>query len=187
MTLLYPDQPLSDPELQAAALEGSVIPTGYAYRLYGVPETPEIRGASLIYVADKRFVVEGFTAAWIHGALERCPRRIHVKRASIKRLAHVHDPRLIFRDLAVRAEWQEQIGGINVTSPGLTFADVLRIDGNEAHIAASRLARLHPGVIDEVEEYLPKTKRAEGLTRARNRLGLIARQHEREQNAAKTK
>ncbi len=136
--LYFADDRLSTAELSAARLDGHVIELGDAYIPADAVETTALRAGSLGAILGDTLAATHLTAAWIHGSLHDPPARHTVQRAVSRRLHHVIGQRLVYRDPAVGHDDLVLIGGVWVTSPTRTLADLARV-ADAAHEHAARL------------------------------------------------
>jgi hypothetical protein len=117
---------LSEAELTAACLDGDLVALGEAYVPADVAETPPLRGASLMPLVGDTLAATHLSAAWVHGVLDEPPARHTVQRAVPRRLHHVIDRRLVYRDRCVDAADLQMLGGAAVTTRARTIADLAR-------------------------------------------------------------
>lgn len=136
--LYFADDRLSCAELTAACLDGHLVALGDAYMPADAVETPALRAGSLARILGDTLAATHLTAAWIHGCLPEPPARHTVQRAVSRRLHVVPDRHLVYRDLTVASEDLRLIGGVLVTTPDRTLADLARVD-DTAHVHAARL------------------------------------------------
>jgi len=136
--LYFADDRLSLAELTAARLDGDVVELGEAYIPADAVETRALRAGSLAGILGDTLAGTHLTAAWIHGALPAPPARHTVQRAVARRLHRIPMRHLVYRDLAVDPVDLEIIGGVRVTSPVRTLADLARVP-DDAHVRAARL------------------------------------------------
>ncbi|MET0735466.1 MAG: hypothetical protein ABWY55_07470 [Microbacterium sp.] len=152
--LYFADERLSPAELSAACLDGDLVELGDAYIPADAVETRALRAGSLRGILGSTIAATHLSAAWIHGALSEPPARHTVQRAVSRRLHHVMGRRFLYRDLAVDIDDLLLVGGVWVTTPGRTLADLSRIaDASHVH-AAQRLAETHPGLRAEAIAWL---------------------------------
>ncbi len=136
--LYFAGERLSTAELSAARLDGHLVELGEAYIPADAVETRELRAGSLGALLGDTLAATHLSAAWVHGALAEPPARHTVQRAVPRRLHHVLGRRLIYRDLQVDPHDLVRIGGVWVTVPVRTLADLSRI-GDDAHVRAATL------------------------------------------------
>jgi hypothetical protein len=136
--LYFVDDRLSLAELSAACLDGHLVEVGEAYIPADAVETAALRAGSLGGLLGDVLAATHLTAAWVHGALPDPPSRHTVQRAVPRRLHHVIGRRVRYRDPYVAAADLVRIGGVHVTSPARTLADLARVD-DAAHRRAARL------------------------------------------------
>lgn len=124
--LYYAGDRLSGAELSAARLDGDVVEIGEAYMPADAVETRELRAGSLRPRLSAALALTRESAAWVHGALAEPPVRHRVQRLSPRRIHHVLDVRLVYRDVALRVVDVEVIAGVAVTTPAKTLGDLAR-------------------------------------------------------------
>jgi hypothetical protein len=147
--LYFADERLSPAELSAARLDGHLVELGDAYIPADAVETTALRAGSLRGILGETLAATHLSAAWIHGALHEPPARHTVQRAVSRRLHHVMGRRIVYRDLAVDPGDLLVIGGVRVTSPERTLADLARVVDDEHATAARLLAEAFPGLADD--------------------------------------
>lgn len=123
---------LSPAELSAARLDGHLVEIGEGYMPADAVETAAMRAASLLPLLRRgeagEVAAAQLSAAWIHGAVDDPPARHVVQRAVTHRLRWSTGARTRYSDaLLPRAEVQV-IGGILVTTPARTLADLARAE-----------------------------------------------------------
>lgn len=143
--LYFAHERLSPAELSAARLDGHLVELGEGYIPADAVETAGLRAASLLPVVDERLAATHTTAAWIHGALEEPPARHTVQRAVARRIHHVLDHRLAYRDACVEPRDLVRLGGVLVTTRARTLADLTRLlasgdRSRSVRVACRRLA-----------------------------------------------
>lgn len=126
---------LSRAELSAACLDGDVIALGEAFVPADVVETAALRAASLAEMLGASLAASHLSAAWIFGGIDDPPTRHGAQRAVGRRLHHIIDRRLVYHDSFVPPEDLVQVGGVRVTKPARTLADLARAP-TEAHVRA---------------------------------------------------
>jgi hypothetical protein len=139
--LYFPGQRLSEAELTAACLDGHLVAVGDGFIAADAVETPALRGASLRPLLGDALAATGLSAAWVHGAPDAPPSRHRVQRVTVRRLHHVIDRRLEYHDRRIPAGDLLLIGGIWVTTPTRTLADLAREPGPACEAAAGMLLR----------------------------------------------
>lgn len=144
--LYFAGDRLSPAELSAACLDGHLVELGDGYIPADAVETRALRAASLTEILGTALAATHMSAAWVHGALADPPARHTVQRAVPRRLHHVLGRRIVYRDLCVDSADLQLIGGVRVTSPVRTLADLARIPDDLHAEAARRLADLAPGL-----------------------------------------
>ncbi len=152
--LYFADERLSQAELSAARLDGHLVELGEAYIPADAVETRELRAGSLRGLLGDTLAATHLSAAWVHGALHDPPARHTVQRAVARRLHQVIGRRLLYRDLSVDPADLMSIGGVLVTVPVRTLADLSRIP-DDAHTHAARLmADAAPGLAAQAIDWL---------------------------------
>ncbi len=124
--LYFAGDRLSGAELCAARLDGDVVEIGEAYMPADAVETRELRAGSMRERLSPALALTRESAAWVHGALAEAPVRHRVQRLSPRRIHHVFDVRLVYRDVALRVSDVQTIAGIAVTTPEKTLGDLAR-------------------------------------------------------------
>ncbi|MFT4231136.1 MAG: type IV toxin-antitoxin system AbiEi family antitoxin [Microbacterium sp.] len=143
----------SPAELSAARLDGHLVELGEGFVPADAVETPALRAASLAPLVDDRLAATHLSAAWVHGAVDEPPAQHAVQRAVGHRIRPVVDHRVVYRDVQLDARDVVRIGGVLVTTPVRTLADLARQsasgpDGAQVAEAISRLAA-HAGAARE--------------------------------------
>lgn len=136
--LYFADGRLSPAELSAARLDGHLVELGEAYIPADAVETRELRAGSLRGLLGETLAATHLSAAWVHGALPDPPARHTVQRAVARRVHQVLDRRLRYRDLSVDPRDLQRIGGVWITDPVRTLADLSRVADAE-HLRAAEL------------------------------------------------
>ena len=121
-----PHERLTPAELSAARLDGHLVELGEGYIPADAVETAGTRAASLRGVLGQALAATHLTAAWVHGAVDEPPVRFDVQRAVPHRLHHVIDRRLTYRDVQLEPRNLQRVGGVLVTTPARTLADLAR-------------------------------------------------------------
>ncbi|QIG40691.1 hypothetical protein G5T42_15430 [Microbacterium sp. 4R-513] len=144
--LYFPGDRLSRAELSAARLDGDVVELGEAYIPADAVETMALRAGSLRGILGETLAATHLSAAWVHGALVGPPARHTVQRAVEWRVHQVIDRRVVYRDPQVAADDLWRIGGVLVTSPQRTLADLARVPDDEYAEAARLFSDAFPGL-----------------------------------------
>ncbi|MBN9182068.1 MAG: hypothetical protein J0I97_12595 [Microbacterium sp.] len=165
--LYFADDRLSTAELSAACLDGHLVELGEAYIPADAVETAALRGGSLARLLGDVLAATHLSAAWVHGALPVPPSRHTVQRAVPRRLHHLIGRRFQYRDLCVAAHDLDRIGGVLVTTPARTLADLSRV-ADRVHRNAARLmvaeGIVDPGAaIDWLERSVPVPHKRQAL------------------------
>lgn len=142
--VLFPNRGHSHAELSAARIDGRLVELGEGYIPADAVETPALRAASLTPVLGDRLAATHLTAAWVHGAVDELPARLHVQRAVPQRIRPVIDHRIVYRDSALRSQDVTGLGGVLVTTPARTLADLARdrVGGADDGPTVDAIARL---------------------------------------------
>ncbi|TDN92933.1 type IV toxin-antitoxin system AbiEi family antitoxin [Microbacterium sp. BK668] len=144
--LYFPGDRLSPAELSAARLDGDVVELGEAYIPADAVETRALRAGSLRGILGETLAATHLSAAWVHGALPEPPARHTVQRAVPWRIHQVIDRRAIYRDPEVATDDLWRIGGVLVTSPQRTLADLARVPDDDYAEAARLVSDAFPGL-----------------------------------------
>jgi hypothetical protein len=144
--LYFPGDRLSSAELSAARLDGDVVELGEAYIPADAVETMALRAGSLGSILGATLAATHVSAAWVHGALDEPPARHTVQRAVSWRLHHVVGRRVVYRDPSIAPDDLWRVGGVMVTSPVRTLADLARVPDDEYADAARRFSDAVPGL-----------------------------------------
>lgn len=144
--LYFVDEQLSLAELSAARLDGHLIEVDAAYMPADTVETPSARAASLGPLLRDLMAATHLSAAWVYGAISDPPTRHTVQRAVQHRIHGVIHRRLHYRDTNLPEDDLYRIGGVFVTTPARTAADLARVGDAEHRAALDGLAR-DPGTI----------------------------------------
>ncbi len=145
---------LSIAELSAACLDGHLVGLGEGYIPADAVETAALRAGSLVELLGDSLAASHLSAAWIHGALPDPPARHTVQRCVPHRLHHVFGRRIVYRELRVEDADLHRIGGVLVTSPARTLADLARVRDAEHARAARWLAEAMPGLVEQAREWV---------------------------------
>jgi hypothetical protein len=138
--LYSPGSVLSIAELSAARIDGHLVEIGDAYIPADAVETPALRAASVAGVVPAGCAATLVTAAWIHGAVPDPPHRMTVQRARSHGRRLDRTARIDYRDSLIRADDLVLLGGVHVTTPTRTLADLARWRDPAAHDAARAMA-----------------------------------------------
>ncbi|KAA9110546.1 hypothetical protein [Microbacterium rhizomatis] len=152
--LYFADDRLSIAELSAARLDGHLVELGEGYIPADAVETSALRAASLTELLGHTLAATHLSAAWVHGALPDPPARHCVQRCVPQRLHHVFGRRIVYRELRVLDEDLHRIGGVLVTSPARTLADLARVPDAQHLRAATSLAAATAGLAATAWEWL---------------------------------
>lgn len=139
--LYFADERLSLAELSAARLDGHVVEVDAAYMPADAVETSAMRAASLAPLLRGLLALTHLSAAWVHGALSEPPVRHTVQRAVPHRIHGVIHRRLHYRDASLPDSDLLLIGGVLVTTPARTVADLARVADADHRAALDGFAR----------------------------------------------
>lgn len=142
---------LSIAELSAARLDGHLVELGEGYIPADAVETAHLRAFSLRELLGPHLAATHESAAWIHGALGEPPPRHRAQRAVSRRLHHVIDRRLVYRDGCLAGADLCTFAGVWVTTPVRTLADLARRahHDDDAAQAVREFCRYAPGLAAE--------------------------------------
>lgn len=152
--LYFEGDALSLAELTAARLDGHTVELGDAFIPADAVETPALRAGSLAALLGDVLAATHLSAAWVHGGLPDPPARHTVQRAVPRRLHRTFGRRLVYRDLCVDPDDLWLLGGVWVTHPVRTLADLVRIGDDENVRAARLLAQAQPDLVERAQEHL---------------------------------
>ncbi len=152
--LYFAGAPLSSAELSAARLDGHLVELGEGYIPADAVETGALRAASLAGLLGETLAATHLSAAWVHGAVAEPPARHTVQRAVPRRIHQVIDRRLIYRDPQISPDDLMHVGGVRVTTPVRTLADLARTDDDVHTRAALQLADAHPALVPGATTWL---------------------------------
>ena len=156
--LYFPGDRLSPAELSAARLDGDVVELGDAYIPADAVETQALRAGSLHAILGDTLAATHLSAAWILGAIEEPPSRHTVQRAVTHRLHHVMGRRIVYRDPSIPSDDLWSVGGVFVTSPRRTLADLARVPQDGFADAARGLSDANPGLAHEAMSWFAERK-----------------------------
>jgi hypothetical protein len=172
----FPGEPLDRAELAAARIDGHLVELGEGYVPADLVESVALRAATLRPLLGDALAATHLTAAWVHGAVDEQPSRWELQRAVPHRTTHLLNPRVKYRDMQVDAHHLQRIGGVLVTSPARTLADLARSRGADRAIrsfASTPRAARDAIVVLALQENVP------GKVAAIQRLRRIERERER--------
>jgi len=164
---------LSQAELSAACLDGDVVAVGDAFIPADVVESPALRAASLAGLTGDTLAATHLSATWIHGALDDPPPRHTLQRAVPRRLHHVIDRRIVYRDRQVDPDDLERRAGVLVTSVARTVADLARTADPEHDEALAAWVRHDPTAFARAFAWFDARPRLPHARLARARLTAI--------------
>jgi hypothetical protein len=149
--LYFADDRFSAAELSAARLDGHLVELGEGYIPADAVETTHLRAASLAVLLGDTLAATHQSAAWVYGALENAPARHAVQRAVPRRIHQLIDRRFLYRDGYIEPEDAARIGGVLVTAPSRTTADLARVVDSEPGAAEAILGmiRVFPDAVTQ--------------------------------------
>ncbi|ALJ20154.1 hypothetical protein [Microbacterium sp. No. 7] len=155
--LYRPGDRFSPAELTAARIDGDLTEIGEAFMPTDAVETADLRGRSLRGVVPSQLAATRATAAWVHGALADLPVRLTLQRASDTRVHRIVDARIDYSDQRLPLAHMCEVGGMLVSTPERTLADLVRdrcagMSDAEATIAA--MIAWRPGLVDRTARWL---------------------------------
>ncbi|MGC5169889.1 type IV toxin-antitoxin system AbiEi family antitoxin [Micromonospora sp. DT81.3] len=153
--LYFADDRFSAAELSAARLDGHLVELGEGYIPADAVETTHLRAASLAVLLGDTLAATHLSAAWVYGALDEVPARHAVQRAVPRRIHQLIDRRFLYRDGYIETDDVTTVGGVLVTAPARTTADLARIVQAEpdSAVALRGMARVFPGVLAEARAW----------------------------------
>lgn len=113
-------------ELQAARLDGELLPLAGGFGLVGAVDGPEHRTRAALAGRGRRFLAELDTAAWVWGALELPPRPLDLCVDLSARSPLRFDAEVRLREVVIEPDEWVDFGGARVTSPLRTAVDLAR-------------------------------------------------------------
>lgn len=161
---------LSIAELTAARLDGHLCEVGPAYVAADTVETPALRAGSLYSLTGAGLAVTHLSAAWVHELSLSEPGRHTLQRATPTRPHLSSGPDFDYRDPFVPEHDRVMIGGVWVTTPVRTLADLLRVPSRAYRSVALRALRARPDLVDGVRDWLENTH---WVPHKRTALGLL--------------
>jgi hypothetical protein len=142
--LYFPGDRFSPAELTAACLDGHLVGLGEGYVPADLVETVVLRAASLAAILGDTLAATHESAAWVLGVLDDPPARHTVQRAVDRRIHHVLDRRLVYRDSLIEPDDLLLSAGVLVSTPARTLADLARSgDAASNELAISWTQRDH--------------------------------------------
>lgn len=153
--LYFVDERLSLAELSAARLDGHLIEVDAAYMPADTIETASARAEALRPLLRDLMAATHVSAAWVHGAITAAPARHTVQRAVPHRIHGVVHRRLHYRDTCLPEQDLQRLGGVLVTTPARTVADLARV-GDADHRAALEGFAEDPAVITAGIDWLQR-------------------------------
>lgn len=140
---------LSTAELTAACLDGHLVSLGESFIPADVVESPALRAASLAALLGTDLAATLRSAAWVYGGIDDPPARHDVQRAVERRLPHRIHRRYVYRDSALAPDDRLRLGGVAVTTPARTAADLARLPDDGGALAS--WAARDPAIIGQAE------------------------------------
>jgi len=136
---------LSEAELIAASLDGDLVRLGEGYVPADTVETAALRAASLAPLVGDDAAATHASAAWVLGGCGEPPARHSIQRIVAHRTRHRLDSRYVYRDPRIEADDLVRLGGVAVTTPARTIADLARDEDPDADALIAGLVRVHDG------------------------------------------
>ncbi|MFK4728494.1 hypothetical protein ROT00_02310 [Agromyces mediolanus] len=113
------------PELCAARLDGELIRVLGRWMPIDTPDLPAVR-ARVLGGRSTGPVIEGWSAAWVHGATPVPPRVAQFCVPHGARVARPRDPEVALREVSIAETDIVRVGGLRCTSGERTAYDLLR-------------------------------------------------------------
>jgi hypothetical protein len=157
--LYFPSELLSRAELTAACLDGHLVGLGEGFVPADTIETPALRAASLRPLVGERMAATHRSAAWVHGFIDDVPARHDLQRISAHRLHEPVDRRFVYRDPRIPDEDLLRLGGVPVTTPARTVADLARGADEAAHALLDQCAERAPQAVHGAVAWLEARRR----------------------------
>lgn len=148
MSVLHTED-LPEAELSALRLDGDLFGLGSAYCAIDEIDTPALRGASLARLAGPRLIVERLTAAWVWGAVDRCPERPEFCSSLDARSRPWKPMPIEHREVAIEPDEVQLVAGVSVTTPTRTLLDLARMShGDDDRVVAAMRRLVADGLVD---------------------------------------
>ncbi|QCQ15980.1 MULTISPECIES: type IV toxin-antitoxin system AbiEi family antitoxin [Microbacterium] len=157
--LYFPSQLLSRAELTAACLDGDLVGLGEGFVPADTIETAALRAASLHPLVGERMAATHRSAAWVHGFIDEVPVRHDLQRISEHRLHEPVDRRFVYRDPRIPDDDLLRLGGVPVTTPARTVADLARGTDEAARGLLGQCAERAPEAIHGAIAWLDSRRR----------------------------
>lgn len=157
--LYFPSELLSRAELTAACLDGDLVGLGEGFVPADTIETAALRAASLRPLVGDRMAATHRSAAWIHGFVDETPARHDLQRISAHRLHEPVDRRFVYRDPRIPEEDLVRLGGVPVTTPARTVADLARGTDASAYELLDHCAERAPHAVRDGIAWLESKRR----------------------------
>lgn len=157
--LYFPSEKLSRAELTAACLDGHLVGLGEGFVPADTIETAALRAASLGPLVGDRMAATHRSAAWVHGFVDEVPVRHDLQRISAHRLHEPVDRRFVYRDPRIPDEDLVRLGGVPVTTPARTVADIARGTDQTAHALLDQCVDRAPHAVHDGIAWLASKRR----------------------------
>ena len=118
------DIPLA--ELSAMRLDGEIVAVDQCFAPFDDFPSPEQRASALALNLGERLIAERHSAAWVWGGLDKPPTPHEFCVAHNARVTRRPVPHLTVREVVLAEGDVIEIGGVAVTSPRRTIADLVR-------------------------------------------------------------
>jgi len=167
------DLPLA--ELCAARLDGELTELDALWSPVDEPQSSSQRAASIRLQWPGRLIAEQHTAAWIWGAMPFPPSRHELCVSLGARARPAQNWRITVREVAISGDETVELGGLRVTTPVRTIADLARtvpgFDAGESAVIRN-LARIGGVTLDECRLALDRRRNLPNKREAWRRIGL---------------
>jgi len=157
--LYFPSELLSRAELTAACLDGDLVGLGEGFVPADTIETAALRAASLRPLVGERMAATHRSAAWVHGFVDEAPSRHDLQRISAHRLHEPVDRRFVYRDPRIPDEDLVRLGGVPVTTPARTLADLARGTDERARSLLDQCGERAPDAVHGAIAWLEARRR----------------------------
>lgn len=181
--LYFAGDRLSVAELACARLDGDLVEIGDAYMPADAVETRELRAASLAACVPSALVVTRQSAAWVYGARAEPPARHTLQRRAGVRGRPTLSVRVECREQPVSSDDLDCIGGIWITSPARTLADLVRLRperpaGDDIDAPIEAMLSVRPGLAHDALDVLSRSRglrfKRPAMTELRRRIRALA-------------
>lgn len=165
---------LPSPELQAARLDGELVPACTGFAVIDEPEVPGRRLGAVLAGRSRRIIAGFDTAVWVWGLADAPPHPLELCVDLGARARLLFDPGATIREVAIDPDEVAAFDGRRVTTPLRTLTDLARSRELDHGVARS-LARLGGLDLDACLRALDRRRNLPGkriaITRLRAALG----------------